>query len=513
VAKALKNITMRNLIVFFVFVMMVCSCKKDTYPGGKLSPIIGLLDIKHLYKGKDVTLTKDNMIGAHQITGVVVSEHSGGNLPHGLLVMQDSRRLALLRGISISLGDAAANYHPGDSIVVEVEGGILKRVDGILEITGLTGSAITKVSSGNAIPLNRVTSDKILANPDDYESTLAVVVKGGFDPLPAPTDVLAGDKTLNDGFGNLMLHTDAGASFANTLAPVIANFYGITFNKLGSEGQLTPQFYMRTGDDVVVLSSTIEITPVLITGFLNDPAPSNDGNYEYIQLMATRDIDFSVTPFALVTTNNANASKPAGFPAAGWATGVVRTYKFNLDAGKVSKGSFFYVGGTSKVINGPGSADMSNSNWIGSFNYSTTDGKGFGSKTGNLLANSGNAFGMAVFADSAVTVNSRPVDVIFIATGGSLYTAGPPAQGYRITNTDFYDVINPITLEAQPFYRQGSNTISFSYISGAGMFNMLGGVYNSALGRWTKARAQTAVVLGATSGVGDIEGNGSTTIK
>lgn len=496
-----------------MLIVLVGSCKKDTYPGATLSPIIGLLDIKHLYKGNDVTLTKDNMIGAHQITGIVVSDHSGGNLPSGLLVLQESRRLALLRGISISLGDAAANYHPGDSLVIEVEGGVLKRVGGILEITGIKDNAITRVSSGNVIPVNRVTSNLILARPDDYESTLAIIVKGGFDPLPAPTDVLTGDKTLNDGFGDLTLHTDPHASFANTPMPISANFYGITFNKPGAEGQLVPQFYMRTGDDVVVLSSTIEIAPVLITGFLNDPAPSNDGNYEYIQLMATRDIDFAATPFALVTTNNANASKPAGFPAAGWATGVVRTYKFNLDSGKVSKGSFFYVGGSSKVINGPGSSDMSTSTWIGSFDYSTTDGKKFGSKTSNLLANSGNAFGMAVFADSVVTVDSRPVDVIFIATGGSLYTPGPPAQGYRITNTDFYDVKNPITLGEQPFYRQGSNTISFAYISGAGIFNMLGGVYNPALGRWTKARAQVPVVLSSTSTVNNIEGQGSTTIK
>jgi len=507
---------MKYLIALFLLISLTYGCKKTPYPGATLSPVIGILDIKHLYKGKDVTLTTVNMTGAHQITGVVVSDHSGGNLPKGLLVLQDSRRLALLRGISISIGDAAANYHPGDSVVIEVEGGVLKRVDGILEITGISGSAVTKVSSGNVIPLNRVTNNLLLAKPEDYESTLAVVVKGGFDPLPAPTDVLSGDKPMNDGFGDITLHTDPNASFANTQVPIIANFYGITFNKFGTEGQLVPQFYMRTGDDVVVLSSTIEIAPVVITGFLNDPfndPTGDDGNYEYIQLLATRDIDFAATPFALVTTNNANASKPAGFPANGWATGVVRTYKFNLDAGVVTKGSFFYVGGTSKMINGAQSTSMEASTWIGSFNYKTMDGKGFGSKTSNLLANSGNAFGMAVFADSAVTVNSRPVDVVFISTGGSLFTAGPPAAGYRITNTDFYDVINPITLENQPFYRQGSNTLSFSYVTGQGNFNKLGGVYSATLGRWKKARAQNNILLSKTSTITDIEGEGSTTLK
>ena len=97
------------------------------------------------------------------------------------------------------------------------------------------------------------------------------------------------------------------------------------------------------------------------------------------------------------------------------------------------------------MINGSGSTSMSTSNWIRAFNYTTSDGDGFGNKTTGLMANSGNAFGMAVFQDTAVTVSSVPVDVIFIATGGSLYTAGPPEKGYLIANTDFYDIVNPIT--------------------------------------------------------------------
>jgi len=262
-----------------------------------------------------------------------------------------------------------------------------------------------------------------------------------------------------------------------------------------------------------VLSSTISIAPVIITGFASD-VKGGDGNYEYIQLMATRDIDFAATPYAVVVTNNANASTPTGYPAKGWATGGMRTFKFNLSAGKAVKGSFFYVGGDTKMINGSGSTSMSTSNWIRAFNYTTADGDGFGTKTSGLMANSGNAFGMAVFQDTVVTVNSAPVDVIFIATGGSLYTAGPPAKGYLIANTDFYDIVNPITLEQQPYYRSGSNTISLVYnTADVGYFNMLGGTYNPSLGKWIKARIQTNVTMTKTSAITEIEGTGATTLK
>ncbi|HTI91433.1 MAG TPA: hypothetical protein VL727_12645, partial [Puia sp.] len=410
-------------------------------------------------------------------------------------------------------GADAAKYVPGDSVIIKVDGAVLKRVNGILEITNVPATAVTKVSSGNTIPVNRVPSNAILASPGDYESTLAVVVKGSFDPLPQPTDVLSGDKVLNDGFGDLTLHTEASATFAGATAPVSANYYGIVFNTLDGKGQLVPTFRVRTAADVVVLSSTITIASAIITGFMSD-VKGADQPYEYVQLMATKDIDFSVTPYAVVVINNANASTPAGYPSKGWATGDMRTFKLNLSSGFAAKGTFFYVGGSGKMINGSGSTDMSSSNWIRAFDYSKQGGDGFGRATTGLMANSGNAFGMAVFADSAVDVNSVPQDCIFISTGGSLFTAGPPAQGYRITNTDFYDIVNSITLENQPFYREGSNTLSFAYnTADLGIFNMLGGVYSPSLGKWVKARAQNNITLSKTSPVSAIETTGATILQ
>ncbi|MBO9561251.1 MAG: hypothetical protein J7621_00700 [Niastella sp.] len=507
----MKKITLYTL--FLLPLVSLWGCKKDSYPGGEISPYISLYDVRNIYKGVDVTLTQENMLGSTSLACMVVSDHSGGNLPAGLLVVQDMRRLNFLRGISIALGAEAATYKPGDSLLIKIEGATLKRTDGILQLANLPAGAITKVSSGNPYLALRVPSSFILSKPGDYESVLSVIVKGGFDPLPAPGDVLSGDKLLNDGFGNITLHTAANASFANTAAPVLANFYGIVFNTPTGKDSVTPRFHLRTANDVVVLSSVIEIPPVIITGFMADVA-GGDGNYEYIQLMATRDINFATTPFSVVVTNNAGASAPGGFPSNGWGTGNQRTFKFNLTTGTAAKGTYFYVGGSNKRINGASSTSMSTSNWIRAFDYVNNNGDGFGAKTGGLFANSGNASGLAVFEGTTVDLNTRPVDVMFVSSGGSLFTAGPPMQGYRITNTDWYDVKNPITLVDQPFYRQGSNTLSLTYpTADQGYFQLLGGEYNLSLGRWTKARTQTNLQLTKQSLVTEIEGETATKLK
>lgn len=506
-----------SVIIFLAIIAHTGCTKKDNYPGGMISPYIAIYDVKNLYRGQDVTLTRENMFGSTMITGLVVSDHSGNNLPEGLLVVQDYRRLGQLRGISIALGTAAANYQPGDSVIIDVEGGVLKRLNGILQITNLKPESVAKVSGGNTVLLNRVPANLILADPERFESVLSVIVKAGFNPLPAPSDVFAGDKTLNDGFGNISLHTEAAALFANDHLPVSANYYGIVFNKMITADSLAPVLRVRTAHDIVVLSSVIEIPPVIISGFMAD-VKGSDGNYEYIQLIATKDIDFAATPFSVVVTNNANASTPTGYPINGWGTGGMRTYKFNLTSGFAPKGTFFYVGGSARVINGPPvngvpSTSMASSNWIRAFNYTTTNGDDFGTATGGLFANSGNASGIAVFDGTTVDASTKPVDVIFVSTGGSLYSAGPPAVGYRITNTDWYDIKNPITLEEQPFYRMGSNTLSLAYAtSDQGYFNLLGGEYDLTLGKWTKARTQTNLLLEKSSPVSAIETDGATKI-
>lgn len=495
---------MKKLSIYLACLLAISlfwGCKKDdTYPGATLSPYIALLDLRDIYKGQDVTLTKDKMFGATKITGLVISDHSGNNIPSGLLVVQDRRRLGQTRGMAFSMGADAANYVPGDSVVIHVEGGVLKRENGILQVTGLSKGSVEKISSGNVITLKGdINSAKILADPEAYESTLIPLTKVGFDPSYPAGSTYAGDRIINDSYGEMLLHTEGNAAWANKPLPFFSNFTGIVFRSTDGKLQLWP----RVESDIVVLSATApKIAPVLISGYLADPTGS-DGNYEYIQLMATKNIDFAVTPFSVVTTNNAGNATPTGFPANGWATGDLRTYKFNLTSGTVQKGQYFYVG-ANKNIWGANSTDISSSRWFGKM-YASENGDDFGTKTSNLLANSGNAAGIAVFDKIHVDETTKPVDVIFYGGNGSLYTAGPPEKGFLITNTDFYDEKNPLTQEAQPFYKMGSNTGKFAFPT-ATNFAKLGGTYNRTTGRWTQIRVQTSTPLTVSSTVAEIEG-------
>jgi hypothetical protein len=112
-------------------IMAVAGCKKHDYAEGTLSPIIAVVDMKALYKGADVTLTTDNMSGAKEIVGVVISNAASGNSPAGILVVQNNRRNAI-RGIAIDIGAAASNYVPGDSVRVQVTGATLTKISGTI---------------------------------------------------------------------------------------------------------------------------------------------------------------------------------------------------------------------------------------------------------------------------------------------------------------------------------------------------------------------------------------------
>ncbi len=499
---------MKKLIPFLyclVAVLVFAGCTKDKYPGGVVNGYISMLDLRGIYNDADLVLTQADLFGGEKIAGLVVSDHRGGNTPAGLVILQDSRRLNLIRGIAIDLGAAATNYIPGDSLEVNIIGAKLTRVKGLLVLQGVEASDIQKVASGRPIAVPIVKSNAIIANPEQYESTLLTISKGGFDgSYPLGTTYL-GSRILNDGFGNMLLHTEAGAAWANNPLPFLSNFTGIIFNY---DTDTVPQLWPRTTADITVLAAVApKIAGLIITGYLVDP-PGTDSNYEYIQLMATKDINFATNNFSVVTTNNAGASTPTGFPENGWATGGMRTYKINITSGSVTRGQQIYVGAIKKIW-GSASTDISSAFWVTKM-YNNVGGDGFGTATANLLANSGNAGGIAVFDLTNVTADTIPVDVIMYGGGGSVYTAGPPAKGYKITNTDYYDVKNPITQVLQPYFNMGSNTTKLGFPA-ATFFTKLGGTYNTLTGRWTAARTLNGVALTASSTLAALEGG--TTIE
>jgi len=503
--------TLKYILLLTAIVGIWTGCKRDDdYILSTPSLYISNFDLKKLFKNTDLQLNAELLGGATSIKGVVISDFRAGNSPSGLLILQNSRMtgsgIDSLRGMAINIGNDASKYIPGDSVHVKIDGGVLKRVNGILQIQGVSGESVSKIASNRSLKTQVVTVGRILASSSTYECTLVTIGSALVEPEPVAGETLSGDKTINDGSGKATVHTETTASFASTPLLVSGNFTGIPF-----VNEKKIQLWMRSIDDFR-FAILPKLSPVIITGYLVDPGGTTDANYEYIQFLATRDIDFSKTPFSVYTTNNAGATNP--FPTTGWNLGGVRTYKFKLTSGTVSKGEYFYVGGSTKLINGSGSTNISSSKWIASVNYtSTTGADGVGAVTNNLLANSGNIAGISIFEGTAVDVNTVPLDVIFYGgTGGNFYTAGPPEAGYRITNTDFYTTNNPATGAKQGFMGAGTNTTRLGFPT-AISFVKLGGVYDASTGpsggRWTTARSLTSVPLTSTSQISLIEGGTS----
>jgi hypothetical protein len=509
-----------NLLLIISIAVTVNSCTKTYkyYPGGEPNGVVSILDVRPIYKGEDVILTKEKIYGASKLAGVVVSDHTAKNLPEGLLVVQDSRRLGTLRGISIELGAAAANYHPGDSVVIDISDGTLTRKNGILTITGVTASNVTVAGKG-VVAINAITIAQLQANPDNYESSLCLINKSSFNPAPKTGEVISGSKVINDGFGDLVLYTDPGVSYAKNTPYGLAAYVGIPFGTV--DGPI--QFRTRNSDDIINMGSSAQ--ELLISGFQSDPK-GGDGGYEYVQMLATKDIDFTATPYSIVFSANAGTNSSATPLDAGWATGGQRTIKWNITSGSVQKGMFFYFGFQGKKINGSAGtyAFPATTNWYQKTYNSATGNTNPGD--GGLVrassfsnsgpwANSGNTCGVAIFKGTTVTETSVPEDILFVATGGATTIYDPtktPIVGYRICNNDWYSMysvsIDPATYKpvVTPYlyYRSAGNTTNMPYpvndahptaATDAGLFNMMGGTYNITLGRWTTARKQVVVEL------------------
>ncbi|SEM15669.1 hypothetical protein SAMN05216436_10283 [bacterium A37T11] len=489
------------------------ACKEHDFAEGTLSPTISIENLRALYKGSELPLTSDHLMGAYQITGIVISDHLNGNAPAGTVILQQYKRQRL-RGISCNLGDVAGTFAPGDSLLINLEGSILTKENGVLTVNGLTDGSVQKLSAGNNIHIQTVTAYTLNTLADQYESTLVTLTGGTIRPTPEADEVYAGEKILISGADSVIVHTEQAATYATEKLPANLTVTGIVRVGYSASSDTVIHIWPRRFEDLVDTSdpsdpSNLGKTPVIITGFVND-AKGADGNYEYFQFMATTDINFEETPFSVITCTNAGTAAPnaGAAPGAGWATGGGRTYKFNLNTGIVSKGEFFYVGGNNKRINGPNSTNIANGKWIRTITYTTTAGDGIGDASAGLLPNSGNAGGIAIFTGTNITESSVPVDVVFFGgTGKTTMVDEANGRGYRIPESDHYGPVDSDTGNGQPFFYQGTNMYVIPHQNPAdqGIFVKLGGVFNSADRSWLTPRGYEFYLMTSTSTLTDIE--------
>ena len=167
---------------------------------------------------------------------------------------------------------------------------------------------------------------------------------------------------------------------------------------------------------------------LVISEFLANPS-GMDSPREYVELVATRDIDFAATPYSVVFANNGSAT------STGWVAGGSKTYAFNIGSGTVSRGDVVYVGGSlADPIAGGGAT-------LRAIQTGTTPGDGFGNaSSGGVLGNGGtSADAIAIFnlAAGSITSSSVPVDGIFFgdAIGGAFVS---PTAGFMLPSNDWY---------------------------------------------------------------------------
>src|SRR5690606_15544312 len=90
--KIMKKILFHYILAATALLIFVAGCKRESdYLGGTPSSYIPNFDLRKLYQGQDVVLDAAMMRGATMVRGQVISDHSGNNLPAGLLILQNSR--------------------------------------------------------------------------------------------------------------------------------------------------------------------------------------------------------------------------------------------------------------------------------------------------------------------------------------------------------------------------------------------------------------------------------------
>ena len=302
-------------------------------------------------------------------------------------------------------------------------------------------------------------------------------------------------------------------------------------------------------EDIAKNESNVEIvklvhnSDIVITGMMVDPKGTNDpaigsvsgggfthpGGYQYIQLLALKDIDFGETPYCVVTGNNATSPTDKTYPAAlkGWIQSKGQnnktTYQMNLTEGSVKMGEFFYVGGLSYMIAGYyndwGSPMVEKSRWW-AFDYRNKRGSedNGASKGGSGIFNTLNSDkktnvpdGIAVFKGTQIDENTIPQDVVF-------YGGDSPIREedrYQIADNDHYRRVSSKGTE-QFFFGAGTNSwFAKQGYHDDGCYIMMGGEVTPT--EWLKPRTGATYKLNVQNGpesvsLADIESREGVTV-
>ncbi|SDD75553.1 DUF5689 domain-containing protein [Niabella drilacis] len=219
-------------IFIVLFVISLTSCfKKDTnYALGTVNEEASIYVLRKAFKGSPVTLSADNLAGAHIVAGVVISRSGNKNFPQGYIALESVWRNQV-RGILIAVPDAA-KYQFGDSLRIDVSGAKMEQKEYGLEVNNISDNRIEKVPGVSIAKVHRpVSIGTIEKDPDAYESTL-ISVTADVSPDPVTGEPFKGTKAILDGEGKTIeVYTEDGAVFADEKIAPSASFQGVLLQR------------------------------------------------------------------------------------------------------------------------------------------------------------------------------------------------------------------------------------------------------------------------------------------
>lgn len=241
----MKKIYLYLSLLLTPVLVLISSCKNETELTLTPQYFISIAELREMYQGESLILmNKDD--GDLFIGGVVISNPDHMNNPEGKMIIQNYDK-GQLRGIALALDKHLERYKEGDSVVVKLGGGILERVNGMLQVSGLTVLDVGKISSNNEQKVHIVTDifDPFLSDDDTYECTLVQLVS--VDVLNVERGQTFGvkDIELSDGSNTILVKTLNTASFAGLEVPISGDFTGVMLYA----GSQQPYLSLRSSAD------------------------------------------------------------------------------------------------------------------------------------------------------------------------------------------------------------------------------------------------------------------------
>lgn len=217
-------------------------------------------------------------------------------------------------------------------------------------------------------------------------------------------------------------------------------------------------------------SASLNNPGLIISEFHTDPS-LNDSPFEWLELIVTASIDFNITPYTIIFSNNGISTSK------GWVQGGKPTpppanssFAFLIDSGLVSPGDVVYVGGSLMTPIG------NKLRLINTASDSGDGGIGEAFLTSGVLGNGGGvADGIAVFRNHVSQIDSStvPVDAVFFGTGIGAAALVDTSIGFTLPNSDLYsgghlkstsycapEIITKYSLVAHGIYNRSSNNFT-----------------------------------------------------